>query len=345
VILVDGAHGEGGGQIVRASVALSAVTGQACKIENIRAGRTNPGLAAQHVAAVRAVAALCSAEVDGLEIASRVLAFRPGKIEAGRHAIDVGTAGSVTLVLQACLPVALAAPSTVRLELTGGTDVPWSPPLDYAARVFLPLVRRCGTHADILLVRRGYYPRGGGLVEVTIQPWAPANPFRTEDPGRPRAIRGIAHVSNLPADIPKRMKHAAMRRLHGRGEVKIEERVYSGDQAVGQGGALVLWAETEETVLGADSLAARGKPSERVGEEAASSLTKDLDAGSSLDLHMADQILPYLLRSPELSTFSVREVSGHLRTLAWLIPQFTRRDVSIQGKDALWRVVVAGEKS
>ena len=344
MILVDGAHGEGGGQIVRASVAFAALAGQACRIENIRAGRQNPGLAAQHVAAVRAVAALSSAAVEGLEVGSRSIVFRPGTIQAGHHAVDVGTAGSVTLVLQACLPVALAAPAPVRLTLTGGTDVPWSPPLDYVARAFLPLLRRCGAQVDIMLVRRGYYPRGGGTVEVTVRPDITGEPFCVEEPGPLRAIRGIAHVSNLPADIPKRMKHAAMRRLHGRGDVKIEERVYSGGEAVGQGGALVLWAETETTILGSDSLAARGKSSEKIGEAAASGLVAELDAGSSLDVHAADQLLSYLVRTPEASAFRVREVTGHLRTMAWLMERFLDREVSIEGRGGLWRVEVQGAK-
>lgn len=344
MILVDGAHGEGGGQIVRASVALAALTHQDCRIENIRAGRKDPGLAAQHVAAIRAVAALSSAEVDGLDVGSRAVVFRPGDLTAGSHAIDVKTAGSVTLVLQACLPVALAAPSAVRLQLTGGTDVPWSPPWDYVARIFLPLLRRCGARVDLRLLRRGYYPRGGGVVEVIVSPPTAWRPFQMEEPGGVRAIRGIAHVSNLPEDIPKRMKHAAIRRLHGRGDVKIEERVYTGDEAVGQGGALVLWAETEGTVLGADSLAARGKPSERIGEQAASGLVAELDAGSSLDVHAADQLLLYLGQASEASVFRVREATGHLRTMAWLLERFLGRKVKIEPQGTRYRVEVGPRK-
>lgn len=344
LIRIDGAHGEGGGQILRTSVALAALTGQPCRVENIRAGRENPGLAASHVAAVRALAALSSAEVEGLEVGSRTLSFRPGSVQAGPHRIDVGTAGSVTLVLQACLPVALAAPAPVRLAVTGGTDVPWSPPFDYTARVFLPLLRRCGGVVDVILHRRGYFPRGGGLVEATVASGSRWSPFRVLKPGEIRRIRGIAHASNLPPDIPKRMKHAALRRLHGRGDVKIEERVCSGDEAVAQGGAVVLWAETEETVLGADSLAARGKPSERVGEEAAEALVAELDANACLDVHAADQILIYLVQSPEASVFRVREVSRHLRTQGWLLEKFTGREMSIEPDGGRWRVEVPEAK-
>jgi len=343
MIEIDGSHGEGGGQILRMAVALSAMTRTDVRIENIRAGRPNPGLAAQHVAAVRTVAALASARVEGLEVGSKAIRFEPGEIVAGRQALDVGTAGSVTLVLQACLPVAFRAPGPVQLRLVGGTDVRWSPPTDYVSRVFLPLLRRCGGEADLILHRRGYYPRGGGSIEVLVRPAAGWSPLTVTDPGPVLAVRGIAHVSNLPPEIPKRIKHAAMRRLHGHGEPKIEERVYAGDEAVGQGGALVLWAETEHAVLGSSSLAERGKPSERVGEEAAAALVADLDSGATVDPHAADQILIYLAQSKEPSAFLVREVTDHLRTMAWLIPQFLDCDVSIETHNGLWRVVVAAK--
>jgi len=342
VLEVDGAYGEGGGQILRTSVALSAITGRPCRIVNIRAGRPNPGLAAQHVAAVHAVAALSNAHVAGAEVGSSDLSFEPGTIAPGRHTFDVGTAGSVALVLQACLPVAFAARAPVHLKLIGGTDVRWSPPLDYVARIFLPLLRRLGGDADVVLLRRGYYPRGGGAIEVAARPAKRWSAFSPEEVGPVERIRGIAHVSNLSADIPKRMKHAAMRRLQGRGDVEIEERVYTADEATGRGGAIVLRAETERTILGADALAERGKPSERVGEEAAAALAAELDAGATLDAHAADQVLLYMAQADEASRFVVRAASGHLRTMAWLLPQFLERRIEVEPCGARWRVTVGG---
>ena len=135
-------------------------------------------------------------------------------------------------------------------------------------------------------------------------------------------MRGIAHASNLPEDVPKRMKHAALRRLHGIPDVKVEERVYRGAEAVGQGGALVLWAESETALIGADSLAERGKPSERIGEEAATSLGAEMESQATLDVHAADQLLVYLASADAPSRFRVRSVSGHLETMMWLVPQF-----------------------
>lgn len=321
MIEVDGAHGEGGGQLLRMAVALSALTKIPVRVSRIRAGRSKSGLAAQHASAVGAVSELCGAKVSGLEVGSSEVTFVPEAVRAGRYSWDVGTAGSVALVLQALLPVAAAAPGPVRVRIIGGTDVPWSPPMDYVSRVFLPLVRRLGAHVDLEVPRRGYYPRGGGIVEAQVEPTRSWAPFRhRHDP--PEKIRGIAHVSNLPEDIPRRMKHAAIRRLHGAKDVKVEERLYGGDEALGQGGALVLWAETRETLLGSDSLARRGKPSEEVGEEAASSLKAEIDSEATLDIHAADQLLVYLARADGPSEFRVREVSGHLETLMWLLPQF-----------------------
>ena len=322
MIDVDGAQGEGGGQLLRMAIALSAMTATPVHVRRIRAGRSNPGLAAQHVAAVRVVSEICGGKVDGLEVGSTEMTFNPGSVRAGRYSWDIGTAGSVALVLQALLPLAAAAPGPIRMRIIGGTDVPWSPPMDYVSRVFLPLVRRLGAHADLEVPKRGYFPRGGGIVDAVIEPTRTWSPLQASQRGSIPRVRGIAHVSNLPDDIPKRMKRAALRRLHGVTDVKIEERVYQGTDAVGQGGALVLWAATEETLVGSDSLARRGKPSEGIGEEAAVLLTAEMEAEASLDIHAADQLLVYLARANGPSVFRVREISGHLETMMWLLPQF-----------------------
>jgi len=322
MIEVDGGQGEGGGQLLRMAVALSALTETPVRVVRIRAGRTIPGLAAQHVTAINAVAALCGAEVTGVSVGASSIEFRPGKLVAGRFSFDVGTAGSITLVLQALLPVAAAAPGAIRVRLIGGTDVQWSPPIDYFNRVFLPLMRRLGARAEVEVLRRGYYPRGGGIVEVVVEPTRSWSSLDESERGEIERVRGIAHVSNLPEDVPKRMKHAALRRLHGIPDVKVEERVYHGEEAIGQGGALVLWAESETILLGADSLAKRGKPSERIGEEAAASLRAEIESEATADVHVADQLLVYLARADGPSRFRVRSVSGHLETMMWLIPRF-----------------------
>jgi len=254
--------------------------------------------------------------------------------------LDVGTAGSVTLVLQACLPVALAAAGATRLRITGGTDVRWSPSVDYFARVFLPLVRGIGGHVEVELLRRGYFPRGGGVVEAVIEPARAWNPVEFTTRGPIESVRGVAHVSNLPEDIPKRMSRAAVRRLHGIADVKVEERRYASEEAVGQGGGLVLWATAGGTILGAASHAERGKTSERVGEEAAQELLAEIDSGATFDVHAADQLMIYLAKANGPSHFVVREKSGHLETMAWLLQQFLPCRIQMGQQGRGWNVSV-----
>src|SRR3990170_1510026 len=203
---IDGAHGEGGGQLLRNSAALAAVTGIPIRVKNIRAGRPKPGLAAQHLTALQAVAALADATVEGLNVGSREVTIAPGRLRGGRFSFDVGTAGSVTLVLQACLPAALRAPEPTELTLIGGTDVKWSPPVDYFRFVFLPLLARMGGRVEVEVLKRGYYPRGGGQVLVKVAPAAAFQPLVVEPPGTLKRVHGIAHAANLQPEVAQRMK-------------------------------------------------------------------------------------------------------------------------------------------
>ena len=322
MIEIDGAHGEGGGQLVRNAAALAAVTGKPVRVTNIRAKRPNPGLAAQHVVALKAVSAVANAQIEGLQLGSRQIVVRPGTLAGGKHRFDVGTAGSVTLVLQACLPPALLAPAPTELYLIGGTDVKWSPPLDYFRFVFLPLLERMGGHVEVEVLKRGYYPRGGGEIRVKVTPTSGLRPLAVEPPGVLRRVRGIAHAANLPEHVPQRMKQSAARRFVAIAEAKIQEQVLGAEAGVGPGGALVLWTEHENTVLGASALAERGTPAEDVGQSAADELVSDLKAHASLDVHASDQVLIYGALARGESRFSAREVTGHALTTMWLLEAF-----------------------
>lgn len=325
MIEVDGSHGEGGGQLVRNAAALAAVTGKPIRIINIRSKRSNPGLAAQHVAALEAVAAVSGADIEGLHLRSHTVTVKPGTISGGKHRIDVGTAGSLTLVLQAVLPPALLASEPSEFHLTGGTDVPWSPPLDYFRFVFLPLLERMGGHVDVDMIKRGYYPRGGGEVRVRVRPSGGFRPLSVEPPGALRRIRGIAHAANLPEHVPQRMRQAAVRQILAIAEPKIEVHVASPDQASGPGGAVVLWTEQENTVLGASALAQKGTPAEKLGTSAAGELIADLNAKASLDTHASDQVLIYAALANGESRFSVRTVTPHATTTMWLLERLLSR--------------------
>jgi RNA 3'-phosphate cyclase len=214
------------------------------------------------------------------------------------------------------------APGPTDLTLIGGTDVKWSPPLDYLRFVFLPLLARMGGRVEVEEVKRGYYPRGGGQVRVKVTPTAGFRPLVVEPPGTLKRIRGIAHAANLPPEVAQRMKQAAARQFVAIAETKIEERSLGNAQAMGPGGAIVLWTEHENTVLGADALAEKGEPSEKVGQAAGEELLSDLKAHASLDVHASDQVLIYAALAEGESRFSAREVSSHALTTMWLLEAF-----------------------
>jgi len=323
MIDIDGAHGEGGGQLVRTAVALAAVSGTAVRVRDIRARRQRPGLAPQHVAAVRAVAALCGARCDGVQPGSSVLEFRPRALRGGSFVVDVGTAGSVALVLQAMLPAALASGEAVEIVLRGGTDVPLAPPVDYLRLVLLPLLARLGVRAELQLGRRGYVPRGGGEVRVALPPVARLAPFVVEEREPVTAVHAHAHVSRLPLDIAHRMVAAARAVIEP--AWRFEAHVEAGDPllALGPGGAIVLSAEAGPTVLGAAQVAQRGVPAERLGRQAALALRRDLETGATLDAHAADQMPVFLALAAGPSVFRASALSAHARTAIWLIETLT----------------------
>lgn len=342
VLEIDGSYGEGGGQLLRTAVALAAVTGQEIAVRNIRAKRDKPGLAPQHLAAVHAVATLCDAQVSGLELRSQALRFTPGRLTGGEYRFDIGTAGCVTLVLQALLPAMIASRRGVAVTVTGGTDVRLAPSIDYFAEVLLPLLERMGVAAQLDMLRRGYYPRGGGEVRVRLVP-GPLRPLLLDEPGRLVEIEGHAHVANLPEHIATRMRDAALARLATvPGPMpRISAAALDHTQAIGRGGAIVVWARTEHTLLGASRVAELGVRAEALGAAVAEELACDLAAGSSADLHAADQILVYFALAKG-GSYVARSLTSHAQTAMWLIEQFLPVRFAVVQKGALVRVSVAG---
>jgi RNA 3'-phosphate cyclase len=339
-LAIDGAHGEGGGQVVRTAVALAAIAGQPIDVTSIRARRDTPGLGAQHVAAVRAVAAICDAEVEGLAVGASAFAFTPHGLHGGDYRFDVGTAGSVSLVLQALLPVMLSCRERYRVSIIGGTDVPLAPPIDYMRWVLLPLLARMGARVDLEVRRRGYYPRGGGEVRVTCR-GNELRPLILGTPGTLAVVSGSAHVAGMAASVAERMRRAAAERLRlgGLKPVQIEARALGQDEATGSGGAIVAVAETDMTRLGAAWVAERGVRAEEIGEAVGGQLSADLLNGAAVDVHAADQLLVYLALAGG-GGFTVRTVSSHAATGMWLIEQFLPVRFSIEERGRLARVTV-----
>jgi RNA 3'-phosphate cyclase len=323
MIEIDGAHGEGGGQLLRTAVSVAAARSEPIRIANIRARRRVPGLAAQHVAAVRAVAALCDARCEGLQLRSTALTFQPGRLHGGDFEIDVGTAGSMTLVLQAVLPAAVATGQRVSMVIRGGTDVRAAPPLDYTRLVLLPLLSRMGVHAELSVERRGYFPKGGGVVRLVLRPVARLVPFTVEDRGPVGRIELRSHVSHLERAIAERMAAAARSGLPRATPVAADIEVCAPETALGPGGAIVLRAVAAQTILGSGQVAERGVPAERLGQTAAQALERDLRAGATLDVHAADQMLVFLAMAEGESLFRASRISSHAATAMWLLQALT----------------------
>lgn len=318
MIVVDGSIGEGGGQILRIAIGLAAALGKPIKIVNIRAGRRNPGLQHQHLTAVKAIAELSSAYVEGCYIGSTQLVFRPRRPVGGRYTFDVGTAGSVTLVLQALTPLLPFLPQRTYIELRGGTDVPWSPPIDYVRHVFIPVARRFGLRVSVELVRRGHYPRGGGIVRIEAEPGDLEAVDLTER-GALRTVGGLSHAVKLPRHVAERQARAARDTLIQRGiavpiDIAVESYDPERDPHLGSGSGVTLYAEFDGGVLGADALGEKGKPAEVVGREAAEKLLDEIGSGAALDSHMGDMVVAIACMAKGTTRYTTSRLTPHMET-------------------------------
>ncbi|MDI1277599.1 RNA 3'-terminal phosphate cyclase [Methylobacter sp.] len=326
-LIIDGSHGEGGGQILRSALSLSVITGRPVCIEKLRANRKKPGLAAQHLTSVRAAAMLCDAEVKGAELGSQTLQFIPRKpVRAGDYFLDVaqaregGSAGAVMLVLQTLLPPLALATGVSTVILRGGTHVDMSPSYDYVHDVWLPTLARMGVRAELSLVRSGWYPVGRGEVRLRIEGAEKLLPLRLQHRGPLRAVTGRALAANLPAHICERMAAHARDLLEQAGMAAEIEAVVM--KAACPGAGLYLTAHYENSLAGFGVQGKRGKPAEQVAEEACFALLHHYRSGAALEQHLADQlILPAALCRGE-STFGVERISPHLVTNAWVVERF-----------------------
>lgn len=326
MIEIDGSYGEGGGQIIRTSVALSAITGKPVRIVNIRANRPNPGLRPQHLHAVLALKELTGGRVKGARVGSSTLEFYPGELRGGRIEVNVGTAGSISLVLQALLPAMAFSPEPVEFRISGGTDVAWSPPIDYMKHVTLFVLEQMGVMVKLEVERRGHYPKGGGVVRGSVEPWERRKPLVVERFSEVKLIRGISHATNLPSHVAERQARAAREVLRDY-NVEIELEV---SKSLGPGSGIVLWAETDGLRLGGDALGSKGKPAEVVGREAALELKEELESGCAVDRFLADQLIPFMAFSG--GRICTSRVTNHLRTNVWVVERFMGKRFELEGK-------------
>ncbi len=348
MIEIDGSYGEGGGQILRTSIALSALTMRPVRISRIRAGRPKPGLKKQHMAGIELVARLVNAKVSGLEVGSSEVRFIPRNRSGGHFKYDVGTAGAISLVLQAALPAAVLSPEPITFALVGGTDVKWSPTIDYMREVFARQLAVLGPRIDISLKMRGHYPRGGGRVSCEVIPIDVIKPMESIEFGRTKKVEGISHCVRLPSHVAERQAVSAEALLqeHSIRRISIEREDYeiTNDRHLGAGSGIVLWAESElGTRIGADALGERGVRAENVGISCAQHLLKDLSTQMAVDSHLADMLVPYLALADGESKIGITTVTEHLRTNIWVSKQFLDSRIELEEKpDGTGLLVVEG---
>lgn len=324
MIKIDGSYGEGGGQILRTAIALSCITGEDVEIFNIRANRPKPGLKAQHLKGIEVAKELCNADVEGLRIGSTKVVFRPRGLRIRDMRIGIGTAGSITLLLQTVLPPIIHSGERCRLEITGGTDVKWSPSMDYFKFVTLRALGEMGANVHAEVIKRGYYPRGGGKVIIDVEETRlRGKDFHGSDC---KKIGGISHCSNLPKHVAERQAKSAKEFLESRGySAEIDTEVVRGFST---GSGITLFCNYKGSV----SLGEKGKPAEKVGMEAAVDLTDELGTDGIFDRHLADQIMIYAFLAAGRTSYSATSVTDHLRSNSYVINSFSKDSVLIEDR-------------
>jgi RNA 3'-terminal phosphate cyclase (ATP) len=331
MIELDGSFGEGGGQILRTSLALSLLTGRPFHLRNIRAGRSKPGLQPQHLMSVRAAGEVAQAQLRGASRDSTDLIFEPGQVSAGKYHFAIGTAGATGLVLHTVyLPLALRGAAPSELVLEGGTHVPASPCFHFLDTTWRAYMNLLGIEVRLRLNRPGFYPRGGGRVDVTVQPCDKICGLKLLERGSLVSVTGISAVASLPIDIARRQARRAANRLRNTGlRPDIHEETWSG----GPGTVLALTLDTYPAPTMFFGLGARGKRAERVADEAADQLLDYLAAApAAVDSHSADQIVLPLAMAEGPSEFRMGAVTSHLLTNIAVIRRFVEREIICEGE-------------
>ncbi len=318
MIEIDGSFLEGGGQIIRTALALSAVTQKACRIFNIRAKRPNPGLREQHLQGVKALAKMCNAKVDGARIGSTELVFVPAELKGGKFEINIATAGSVGLIFQILSLPAAFCEEGVEIEIKGGaTYGKFAPPLDYIKMVLLPFLKKLGYKAGVEILNHGFYPKGGAHARFFIEPWKPVKEFfAVERKGKEKILAVSVASSSLRERKVAERQANVIREYFPECEIEI---IYS--PSLNPGSGVTISALFENCVLGGSGIGERGKLAENVAKDACEELRNAISSQACADEHAGDQLLPFLAFC-ERARISVSKISTHARTNAWVIEKF-----------------------
>ncbi len=334
LLTIDGSQGEGGGQVLRTSLALSVICQQPVRITHIRAKRSKPGLKAQHLKAVDAAAAISKAEVTGAALHADEITFSPRDIRSGRFRFEIGTAGATSLVLQTILiPLSLAS-SASTVSISGGTHVPWSPCAHYLEAQWLPWMKQIGFDSALVLDKAGFYPQGGGRITASIRPTTGHKPLNLTQRGKLLRIRGFSGVANLPISIAERQKRQAVLRLQNipwPAQPDLSIKLLNLNSPA-KGTFISLAAEFEGGRACFTSLGELGKPAERVADQAINDLLQFLETGAAIDRYLADQLLLPLSLAPGVSYLHTETITQHLLTNAQIIQMFLNVKISIEGE-------------
>jgi RNA 3'-phosphate cyclase len=345
MIEIDGSQKSGSGTILRLSVALATICEEPLHIYNIRQNRPQQGLKPQHLEAVLTAAKLCDAELKGAVLGSREIWFTPRKVKSGRIEAEIGTAGSIPMLLMAVLPICAFAEDRIELQVSkGGTDVSYSPTINYLRFVFLSMLKRMGLDASLVVRKYGYYPKGMGEATLTVQPCKSLRALNLGNFGSIRAIQGVSTCTFLEdRKVAERQAKAANEYLKTKGLAANIQIVNDRSNPLQKGSSITLWAETDTSlIIGADAIGELKKPSEAVGREAAEKLYAEIVAKPTVDVHLADMLIPYIALAKGRSVFLAREVTEHVETNIWLAEKLLNVRFKVEKIGRFYRIEKLG---
>ena len=329
-IEIDGSQGEGGGQVLRTSLALSALTSKPLHISNVRASRPKPGLRPQHLASAKTIAEICNAELENAVPDSKELSFIPKKAASTNLNINIGTAGSISLLLSQVLPVSLL--QEVKLHVSGGTNVPYSPPIEFLQHALFPVLHKMGARFQTRVQRRGYFPKGNGSASFSSKPAKlPLKPISLTDFGKPEFVKIFSHCASLPKKVSENQANAAKHCLQGL-NLEFEENIECRENASTVGSGITLLAFTSKgAILSGSAIGKKGLPAEQVGKQAAESLLKQLSPKRPCDSFLADQLIPFMALAKGKSEIHTTKLTNHCLTNISVVEKFLPAKFEVEG--------------